>query len=130
MIDSLLNFTSLAAAKADPVMQAHQDQLQNWIGSYVIPNVKSWRVSQDTPNAEGDGVVHAYRTGWSVMISLPQIAPGLFNHANLIVMIDRDKVVAHSSGMILKANVTNLVMQDTRWEPVFMGVEYPWGAWV
>jgi hypothetical protein len=132
MIDALLNFTSLAAAKADPVLLAHMDQLQAWRGSYVLPDVKSWRVSQDVAGTDADGnpkVTHVYRTGWTLMISLPQVVPALFNHAALIVMIDRDRVIANQTGQILKANVTTPVMQDTRWEPVFAGVEYPWGNW-
>lgn len=132
MIDSILYFSSLQAAKDDPVLQAHRAQLQDWQGSYVIPNLRSWRVSQDTTSTDPDGnpiVTHSYRSGWGIMISLPQQNSSLFNHASLIVMIDRDKANARRSGMILKANVSNPIMQDTRWEPVFMGADYPWGAW-
>lgn len=128
LIDALLNFTSVQAAKNDPVLAAHMDQLQNWRGSYVLPDVKSWRVSQDTLNANGDPV-HSYRTGWSLIIALPNVASALFNHSNLIVMIDRNKAIARVPGQLLKVNVTQVIMQDTRWEPVFAGCDYPWGSW-
>jgi len=131
--DSLLNFNSVQDAKADPVMQAHQDQLQDWIGSYVLPNVLVWRASQDvtigTDEAGNPIVTHVSLTGWNVLISLPQVASGLFNHPNLRFMIDRNAANAREIGMIVKANVTPTVMQDIRFSPVFAGADYPWGAW-
>lgn len=132
MIDAILNFASQQAAKNDPVLAAHMSQLQAWRGSYVLPDLQTWRPSQDVSGTDPDGnptITHLYRTGWSLMISLTNTAPALFNHPNLIVMIDRDKVIANQTGMIIKANITNSIMQDTRWSPVFMGVGYPWGNW-
>lgn len=134
MIDALLNFPSAAAAKADPALSVHMDQLQSWRGSYVLPDVKVWRPSQDHSigNDLDTGqpmMVHTYRVGWNIIISLPRVVPALQNHPNLIVMIVRDAVIANSIGMIVKANISQAIMQDTRWEPVFAGCEYPWGAW-
>lgn len=131
MIDSILNFASAQAAKDDPVLAAHMDQLLAWRGSYVIPNLKVWRVSQDvsgTVNGE-PFVRHVYIPGWSLLIALPNAASALLNHANLRVTIDRDRAIARRGGQIIKANVTNTIMQDTRFEPIFMGADYPWGAW-
>lgn len=135
MYDALLNFPSAAAARNDPVLSRHMDQLQAWQGSYVLPDVKAWRPSQDHsigPDPMDPSIpmiAHTYRAGWNLVISLPQIVPALLNHPNLIVMIDRDAALANRTGMIVKANVSQAAMQDTRWEPVFAGCDYPWGNW-
>jgi hypothetical protein len=134
VIDHLLNFASAAAARNDPVLTQHMADLEAWRGSYVFTDIKSWRVSLDhsvgtDPETGLPIIVHAYRTGWSLMISLANAPPALVNHSNLIVAIDRDAVTANRTGMIVKANVTPAIMQDTRWEPVPLGANYPWGAW-
>lgn len=131
MIDSVLNFISAQAARNDPVLSAHLDQLQAWRGSYVIPGVRLWRASQDvTTVIDGTpSVLHSYMSGWSILIALQGVAPGLLGHPNLQFMVDRERAAARSPGMIVRSNVTQAVMQDLRFEPVFAGSDYPWGAW-
>ncbi len=132
-IDVVLKFADVATAKADAVVLSHYDAVQDaFAGDRVIPNVKVWRTSQDVAGTDAQGnptVTHTYLPGFFVLISLPRVVPELRDHAAVQVVIDRDKANARQAGMILRKTVTNAVMQDLRWSPVFAGSDYPWGAW-
>lgn len=126
MIDVVLKFTSLAAAKADPVVQQHYDAIEDLFAlDRVIPNVKVWRASQDV------GGVHTYLSGWYALISLEsgRIPNSLRDHEAVQVVIDRDKANARQPGAIIRSTVGAAVLQDIRFQPVFAGSDYPWGAW-
>jgi hypothetical protein len=121
MIDCILKFTSKAAALT--ALANHTDG-QDWLPDHVLPDVKVWRTSQDV------GDVHTYLTGYFVMISLPQAVPALNNIAAVQFVVDRDLANAWQPGMILKANLTNAVLQDLRVSPLFAGCDWPFGAWL
>lgn len=125
-IDVVLKFASLAAAKADPVVQQHYDALQDLFASdRVIPNVKVWRASQDV------GSTHNYLAGWYMLVSLEsgRVPNALRDHAAVQVVINRDKANARQPGAIIRSTVGAAVLQDLRFEPVFAGSDYPWNNW-
>lgn len=126
-IDVILRFASLAAAKADASVRQHYDAIEDlFAGDRVIPNIKVWRASQDVAGTDGEGnptVTHTYLTGWFVLVSLPRLVPALRDHAAVQVVINGE------TNEIIRKTVTNAVMQDLRFEPVFAGRDYPWGNW-
>lgn len=122
--DAVLRFASLAAAKADPVVQQYYDAIMDrYRDDLVIPNLQVWRVSQDV------GDVHTYDTGFCVLISAPRVIAAVRDHSALRFAVDRDKANARQAGAVLRLTVSNAVLQDTRFSPVFAGCDYPWGAW-
>lgn len=75
-------------------------------------------------------VTHTYLTGWYGCISLPGSypngVPALINHPNLAVAIDRD-LSAAGQVAILKNNLSQSLLQDIRFSPLFAGSNYPFG---
>lgn len=135
MIDALLKFASLAAAIADPVVQAHMDAAQTLFRSdYVIPDVKVWRNSQDVAGTDAQGnptITHTYLPGYFVLVSLRTLTPAaiaLRDHAALQIVIDSDKAAARQTGMVIKSNVAGAILQDIRMQPIFAGRDYPFGG--
>lgn len=133
-IDVVLKFASIAAAKADPTVQQYRNQIEDlWAGDSVIPNVKVWRVSQDVAGTDVEGnptVTHTYQTGFFVLVSLPRIVNVLRDHAAVQFAVDREKMNTRDSGMVLRKTVSNAILNDFRFEPIFAGMEPPWGAWL
>ena len=132
-IDVILKFADMATAKADFVVASHYDAVQDaFAGDRVIPNVKVWRASQDVGGTDGQGnptVTHTFLPGYFVLISLPRVVPALRDHAAVQIVINRDKANARQAGMTLRKTVSDVVMQDLRFSPVFAGFDPPWGAW-
>lgn len=135
-IDVMLKFASLAAAKADPVVQRYtaldDAQQSQFMPDLVIPDVKVWRASQDVAGTDAEGnsmVTHTYLTGYYVLVSLPQVVTALRDNPAVQVAVDRDKMNSRQTGMVLKSNVTTPVLQDLRFQPVYAGMNPPWGAW-
>lgn len=121
-IDVILRFTSRAAAKDDPAVRAYlrrneADTDDDFAPDAIIPNVKVWRASQDVNG------VHNYLAGFFVLVSLPRIVPALRDHDAVQVVINAD------TNAVLRKTVSNAVMQDLRFEPVFAGSNYPFGNW-
>ncbi len=134
MIDGIFKFTSLAAAKADPYVQTHMNALQTLFAEdRIIPGLQVWRASQDVVGTDAEGhpmVTHTYLTGWFMLVSVSRPIPlALQNHSALQIGIDRDMANARTAGMVLKSNITNAILQDLRFSPVFSGSDYPWGNW-
>lgn len=132
-IDVVLRFASLTVAKADPVVQKYRNQIEDlWADDSVIPNIKVWRVSQDVIGTDAEGkptVTHTYVTGWLALISLPRVVTALHDHPAVQFVVDRDKMNARQPGMILRKTITDAALNDFRFEPVFAGMDPPWGAW-
>lgn len=135
-IDAILQYSSLAAAEADPLVAAHSfvdpDTGQLVFRSEnVIPDVKVWKASQDTTSiVNGVTVVtHTYLTGYFILVSLPFIYVPLRDDPALIVAIDRDKANAGEPGAVLKSPISLAALQDYRIAPLFAGSSYPWGHW-
>ncbi len=125
-IDVVLKFASLAAAKADPVIQQHRDTVEDLFAEdRVIPNMQVWRASQDVNG------VHTPLSGWFLLISLEsgRIPNALRDHASVQVVINRDKANARQAGAIIRSTVSQALLQDLRFQPVFAGSDYPWGNW-
>ena len=133
-IDVVLKFDSIAAAKADPTVQQYRNAIEDlWGGDSVIPNLKVWRVSQDVAGTDGEGnptVTHTYLPGFFVLVSLPRVVNALRDHAAVQFVVDREKMNAREAGMVLRKTVSNAVLNDFRFEPVFAGMDPPWGAWL
>ena len=124
MIDYFLKYAGVAAAKADPLIQAHMDRLQTLFDEgCIIVDPDVWRASQDV------GGVHTYLSGFFLIISLPNLVPALRDAASVQFVIDREKAKARQAGAIIKNNLTNTVLQDIRFEPIFAGSDYPFGGW-
>lgn len=135
-IDAMFKFASAAEARADPVVQAYVRQDDNnqpiFRADVVIPGVRVWRASADTPGTDADGnhfVTHTFLPGYFIFVSASQVIPALRDHPALQVAVDRDKMNARQSGMVLRSTVNNTVLQDLRFEPIYAGMNPPWGAW-
>lgn len=134
MIDGIFKFTDLTAAKSDPYVQSHMDQLHTlFMADRVIPGLQVWRASQDVIGTDAQGfpmVTHTFLTGWFVLVSVNRPIPsGLANHPALQVGIDVDLANSRTPGMILKNNIGGAILQDIRFSPVFAGRDFPWGNW-
>lgn len=136
-IDAIFHFASVAAARADPIVQQYMSrgddgQLQ-FRGDLTVANVRVWRPSADVAGTDSDGnptVTHTYLTGFFVFVSADHVVPALRDHPALQVAVDRDKMNARQAGMVLKNNVTAPILQDMRFEPILAGMDPPWGAWI
>jgi hypothetical protein len=134
--DAMFKFASLAAAKADPVVQQYMAMDDAQVAQFrldlIIPDVKIWRASQDVAGTDADGnptVTHTFLPGYFIFVSASQIIPALRDHPALQVAVDRDKMNARQAGMVVRNNITNTVLQDVKFEPVYAGMDPPWGAW-
>jgi hypothetical protein len=135
-IDAMFKFASLAAAKADPVVQHYMalddSQQAQFQLNIIIPGVQVWRASQDVVGTDTDGnptVTHTFLPGYFIFVSADHIIPELRDHPALQVAVDRDKMNARQVGMVLKTNITNTLLQDLRFQPIYAGMNPPWGAW-
>jgi hypothetical protein len=134
-IDVILKFTDLATALADPVVQQHlstdaQGRLTVPQADHVIPDIKVWRVSQDVAGSitgpDGQSiptVTHTYLPGYFALVSLPQIVPALRDHPAVQVVINRD------TNAVIRRGISPALLNDLRFDPVYAGCNYPWGAW-
>ena len=121
MIDYFFKFTNEAAALADAEGTAfYRDGA--WNTDRVIPDVKVWRASQDV-----DGV-HTYLAGWFCIVSINREMPALLSHASLQLALSRGKLNRREAGGVLVRNVSLALLADIRFEPVFAGADYPFGA--
>lgn len=122
MIDYALRFNTEADAitAATGTQLGRYDELNNWHWNvhFVLPNMQSWRVSQDNP----DGT-HNYLTGWMVLVSVLNRNVQLDNHPNLQFALLREGppyVVINNIGAVL---------QDIGVQPIFAGSHYPIGGY-
>ena len=130
MIDYILRYADEATAKTALASRLKPDDqgVLQWPGDYCLPGVQMWRQSQDTIDGNGN-TVHAYLTGFYILVSLPIVLPALRDLAAVQVVVDRDKAVARQAGAVIKSNVSNAILQDIRWSPVYAGSNNPWGTW-
>ena len=123
MIDYALKFNTEAEAitAATGTNLGAQDAQGQWHWSthFVLPNIKAWRISQDT----GNPPVHTYLTGWFCWVSVQKPNAQLTNHPNLQFALDRD-----GPPYVLKNNI-GAIIQDINCEPIFAGSHYPIGGW-
>lgn len=126
MIDYFFKWTDEAAAKADVLMLADYlnvapGGLREWARDKVLPNPKVWRPSQDT--VVNGVVVHAYLTGWFLVVALERRVAVLLNSTALQFALDRD---ARNAGQpfVVKNNI-GAVINDVKVAPVFAGSNYP-----
>ena len=137
MIDCFLHFASLAAALADAQVLANttldQQGVRQLMADHVIGQIQVWRNSQDVSGTDSDGnptVTHAMLAGKFFTISGENLPAALINNAAVQVCVDRDKAAARQAGMVVKSNVSLVLLQDLRFSPVWAGADYPFGAWV
>lgn len=132
-IDVLLKFATVTAARGDPIIQRYMSPDQaTFSPDLVIPNIHAWKASQDVPSIDADGtpiVTHTYLPDFYVLVSLPQAVPDLRDDTATTLAIDRDKMNARQSGMTIKTTLARPELQDIRFEPVFAGMDPPWGNW-
>lgn len=134
MIDYFLQFASRNAAKTDPDIAEHYDQLEDLFNAGMVmtsPKLKFWRDSQDVAGTDGEGnptVTHTYLPGFYILVSLPNVVNKLVNHSAVQLVLDVEKINERDWSGILKRNVTVPVLKDLRWSPVWAGRKYPWGA--
>ena len=127
MIDYFLKYTNEAAAKTDAHALAQamgQPVSQDWRKEHTLPDIKAWRVSQDTTDAEGR-VVHNYLAGWFVIVSLTYQEPVLLNSTALQFALDRD-ACNRGEKFVVKNNI-GAIIKDVACEPIFAGSTYPMG---
>lgn len=121
MIDYFFKFATEAVAIADAAGSIYYSVGDSQWNLYrVIPGLQIWRNSLDVAG------VHTFLTGWYGVISLDSINNTLVNHAGLQLAIDREKSKAGQVA-IIRSNLTNAVLQDLRFQPVFAGSNYPFG---
>jgi hypothetical protein len=135
-IDAMFKFASLAAAKADPVVQHYMSlddsQQAQFQLNIIIPGVQVWRASQDVIGTDADGnptVTHTLLPGYFIFVSADHVISELRDHPALQVAVDRDKMNARQVGMVLKSTITNSLLQDLRFQPIYAGMNPPWGSW-
>lgn len=133
--DYVLKFADKTTAMADAtaVSQTYLDGqgVRQWATSNVV-ELTVWRNSQDTNGGnDPDGnaiIVHHPLAGYFVLFSLPRVVPALVNHPAVQLVVDRDQMNAGTPGFVLASGVSNAILQDIRFSPVFAGMNPPWGS--
>ena len=126
MIDYFLKFASLAAAKADPMVLQHYDQLSDlFAADRVIPNLQVWRDSQDVTDTNGN-VTHTFLPGWYAMIALDRVIPALRDYSATVLALNRNRQLGDN--LVISKQFTNAILLDIRFSPVFAGSYYPFGG--
>ena len=125
--DIVLSWPDIATAKADPLVQQYRDQVEDLWGADRIIVVQGWRPSQDTVDGEGN-VVHAYLDRFSILVSLKNVPQALLNASTMQLILDRDKCAARQVGCVVSTSLTIPQLNDVRFEPIFFGMDPPWGA--
>lgn len=124
MIDYLFNYPNENAAEAGSVAIAHGATPENsfvWKADHVI-EVMAWKPSEDTSDGNG-GVIHNYLTGIWLLVSTISSDTVSNGSAHLQMAFDRSGTARLLSQ---KGNAINI--DDFRFEPIFAGSTYPWGA--
>lgn len=120
-IDILLKFASIEAAKADSVIKTYLRRNEaggdDFAPDAIIPDTKVWKVSQDKNR------IHNYLPGYFLTISLFNVLVELQNHKAVQIVINVDE------NKILYKTISDAIIQDLRFEPIFSGRDYPWGNW-
>lgn len=124
MIDYILKFADEAAAKT---ALAARLKTGEWPSDYCLPGITLWRDSQDIPDGQG-GFIHTPLVGFFILVSLDRILPALRDLAVVQVVIDRELARTRTAGAVIKSNVTNLVLQDIRFSPIYAGSDFPFGS--
>jgi hypothetical protein len=139
LIDYFFRWANQAAAKQDAMMLADHlgvevDGVRDWQRDHILPNVKAWRVSQDTvvqiTDALGNTVnqpVHQYLAGWYAIIAVDRQVALLLNAAPLQFALDRD-ACNRGDPFVIKNNIGTMI-QDVGCEPIFAGSSYPFGGY-
>lgn len=128
---AVIAFANVTAAKADPDVRQNYDAAQDLFADDRVLSVRAWRDSQDIAGVDGDGnptVTHNYLPGVFFVISLPRLVPSLRDNASIRAVLNLDKCAARTAGCVVKANVSNAMLQDIRFSPIFAGMDIPWGA--
>lgn len=126
MIDYFLKFNTEAEAitAATGTALGQVDPQNNWFWNahFVNPNIKAWRISQDTIGGIPPHIIHDYLIGWFVTVSTNNPNAQLSNHPNLAIELNRD------GPPYLRKNLTGIPATDLAFEPVFAGSHYPIGG--
>lgn len=104
-----------------------------WDTSYVLPNMKAWRISQDTSGiVPGSTIIfppngipttiHNYLTGWFAIVSKPSILAAYLNSTGLQFALNRD-----GPPWVVQNNIGGIIT-DIGCEPLFAGSPYPMGG--
>lgn len=126
-IDYVMKWADLATAKADVVASANmRSDLADWLRDHCT-EIQVWRNSQDTTDVDGN-VVHVYLPGFFVLISVRRRIAAIENDVACQLGLDRDMMNARQPGFVLISNVSPAVLQDIRFQPVFAGMDVPWGG--
>lgn len=129
MIDYILKFADEATAKAALAsrLKADDQGVTQWPTDYCLPGITIWRTSQDVSDGQG-GFIHTPLVGFFILISLPNILPALRDLAVVQVVIDRELARTRTIGAVIKSNVTNAILQDIHFSPVYAGSDFPFGS--
>lgn len=129
--DAMLKFTDRATAIADAVALTQTYLDDQGIRQFFNQNclvTSPWRDSQDTVDGNGNPVHHLL-VGFFVIASFDHIVFALRDHPALQFAVDRDKMNARQTGMVLKSNIAGALLQDIRFA-CFAGMDPPWGNWI
>lgn len=132
MIDYFFRWNSEDEAKHDAVRLRNYfgnttgdspDVITSWLLNWFLPDVKAWRISQDSPPGQ-----HTYLTGWFGILALNQIVDVILNDNNLQFALYREfDPLASPKNLIVKNNI-GAVLQDVAVAPTFAGSRYPVGG--
>jgi hypothetical protein len=93
----------------------------------TIPNVKVWKVSDDTTTGTPPRITHQYLPGYWVLIAAAEAESVLQNDMALEFALDRDACAAGQPFIV--ANNVGAEINDYAFEPAFAGSVYPVGGW-
>lgn len=134
--DCIMMWDTKAAALADAVAILSNTSLdaqgaRDWLRDHVIPDLQVWRNSLDTTTTDAQGntiVVHSYIAKYFALISLTHRVAAIESDPALVLALDRDKMNARQAGFVLFSAYSNAILQDIRFQPVFLGMDVPWGG--
>lgn len=131
---AIFRFNNWVSAKADTEIRKQMHTALNDIDLDLLRDrameVNVWRHSQDVIGTDVEGNqtrIHNYFNGATFIISLPFLIRELRDHPALQVVLNLNKCEAKIVGCVVKSNISNVILQDLRFSPVFAGMNLPWG---
>jgi hypothetical protein len=134
MIDYFMKYNAeseaiAAAEAAGKLGRRDAENIWRWDTDYVRPNIKTWRISQDSSTIVSDGIheptpviTHTSLPGWYAIVSTVNPNALLSNDPALAIELNRD------GPPYLRKNNTGIAAVDLNFEPIFSGSHYPIGG--
>lgn len=127
MTDYILNYPNQNAAKAGPIASKYgyvEDKVFTWKADRVV-EVKIWKPSEDTLD-EDENVVHNYLSGVWLLVSSDADDTVADNSSSREFTLNR--IWGKNKACLKSKKAGAIDSNDFKFEPVFSGMDVPFGS--